>query len=200
MKLPTKFWLPAVWIAALVCALFMGPNVVLAWILRFLTLCVVVWISVVLVNFMRARIGAIKHGQPIWTESTVRWLLFGVLGIGLVLRIVGWNHGHPGVAAWIGGIAMLVSIAGFIVLQFFVERAKRKGPSFYFNPYWKYGLILLCIVTFSIQGLARPTGIASTLNVALFWIALLTLFVQAVGRWMQRRHGDGSGRPTRPVA
>lgn len=138
-------------------------------------------------------------GGPALTEASVRGLLIAALVIGLVLRVVGWNHGHPGAVAWIGGILMLFGIAGLIMLQFMVERARMTRPSFYFNPNWKYGLLLLCIVTLSVQGLVKPAGAIATLNVALFWAALITLVVQTVGRWIQRRRGVGQSKPTHSI-
>jgi hypothetical protein len=59
---------------------------------------------------------------------------------------------------------------------------------------------VLCIATLTIQGLAKPEGAASTINVGVFWAALIALIVQTVGRWFGRRRGLGRGAPMGPPA
>lgn len=136
---------------------------------------------------------SLKH---VLTKAAVRGLLIGAGTVGLVLRIVAWDPGNEGVVAWIGGIMLIISIAGLICLQFLKEKAARSShPSFYFDPFWRYGLLLTCIVVLVIQGLATPEGAARTINAAAFWIAFMTLVVQTFGRWIVRWRHNRSGTP-----
>lgn len=196
MKVPARHWLPIAWAAAFTCWLVGGSSPAIGWVLRILTLALVGAICVRATTFVWSRVEARKGGEQVWTETTLRGLLLGTLVVGVVLRVVGWSPGHAGVVTWIGGTMMLVSFAGLLLLQFIVERARARNPSFYFNPNWKYGLVLLFIVSLTIQGLVRPHGVMGGLNVTVFWLSLILLLVQTVGRWISRWRGKGSGATT----
>lgn len=167
--------------------------------LRALTIAILVAVCVETARFVQDRIKALKRGDRVLTNATLRGLLIGAGVVGLVLRMVAWDPGHEGVVAWIGGGMLVISIAGLIWLQFLKERAARSDrDSFYFNPYWRYGLLLMCIAALVIQGLAKPEGAASTLNVAVFWLALITLVVQTTGRCILRRRHQSSSAQAGP--
>lgn len=168
------------------------------WALRFLTLAILVSLALVAGRFIEKRMCMARRGERVLTASALRGLLLAGLGFGLLLRIVGWDDGHEGVVAWIGGIMMLASIVGLIILGFVKERARASDSSFYFNPNWKYGLLVICIATITIQSLVSPEGAASSLNVWLFVLALIGLVVQTVGRCIRHRRFAGLGAPVDP--
>lgn len=167
------------------------------WALRLLTIAILGAICIGAVKFVAQRIRSLKTGEPVLTESALRTLLLAAAAVGLVIRVIAWDPGSEGVAAWAGGLLVVVSIAGLLVLQFRRERAAiGSHPSFYFSPYWKYGLLVLCIASLAVQGAVRPEGAVSTGNVGIFWLSLIALIVQSIGRWARRRRDRRSCAPT----
>lgn len=127
------------------------------------------------------------------TWATLRSLLLAALAFGIVARVVGWDHGDEGVLAWVGGIFIIVSFCALIVLQFLKERVTWRRSSFFFDPYWKYGLLAIALVTLVIQAVVGLEGGLLTFAAALFWLALILLMVQLAGRWIQRWRGRNGG-------
>lgn len=162
------------------------------WALRALTVAILVAACVVVVRFTGERIAALRRGERVLTEPTVRGLLLGALVVGLVLRVVGWDSGEEGIVAWVGGILMIIAICGLVALQFLRERASWVRGSFYFDPRWKYGLLLICLVALTIPLFTGLEGTVFRLCAAFFWIALIGLAIQAGGRWILRLRGDGA--------
>lgn len=196
MELRRGYVLAGAWLLLFVCRVAFGLSDPLTfWTLRALTVALLVAACVAAVRFARERISARRRGERVLTEPTVRGLLLGALVVGLVLRVIGWDSGEEGVIAWVGGILMIIAICGLIALQFLRERTSWRRRSFYFDPYWKYGLLLIILGTLTLQALTGAEGGLSTLYAALFWIALIALIVQAIGRWFLRRRGDGAGTP-----
>jgi phosphatidylglycerophosphate synthase len=117
----------------------------------------------------------------------MRKLLFGALVVGFAVRVSEW--GDEGVVAWIGGILMIAAALGLMTSQFLRDRRRWKRKSFYFDPYWKWGLASLLLTTLLVQGITGAEPPLSNVLAALFWIALIVLVVQAIGRWISRwRH------------
>lgn len=196
MEARRGYALVGAWLLLFVCRVALGLSDPLTlWALRALTVAVLVAGGAAVFRFVGERISARKRGEPVLTEPTVRGLLLGALVLGFVLRVVGWDAGDEGVLAWAGGILMVIAICGLIALQFRRERTRWRRRSFYFDPYWKYGLLLVCLATLTIQALTEAEGGLSTLYAGLFWIALIALIVQTVGRWVLRRRGNGAGTP-----
>lgn len=182
------------WLLLFVCRVALGLSDPLTlWALRGLTVAILVAACVVVVRFAGERISALRRGEQVLTEQTVRGLLLGALVVGLVLRIVGWDSGDEGVVAWVGGILMIIAICGLIALQFLRERANWVRSSFYFDPRWKYGLLLVCLVALTIPLFTGLEGTVFRLCAAFFWVALIVLAVQTGGRWVLRLRGAGAG-------
>lgn len=197
-----KYALPAAWLLTFVYRLTFGASAFSLWLLRFLTVVILLAIGLSVARFVADRVRAMKRGDRVFTEATLRGLLLSTAVLGLVIRLIAWDPGNEGVLAWIGGVVLVVSILGLVTLQFLKERAARskKGESFYFNPYWKYGLLFMCLATLAIQGAARPEGAPSTLNISLFWIALIALVVQGIGRLILRRRPQNPRTSPGPTA
>ncbi|HEU5062009.1 MAG TPA: hypothetical protein VFT79_02510 [Solirubrobacterales bacterium] len=123
----------------------------------------------------------------------MRKLLLGALVVGFAARISEW--GDEGIVAWIGGILMIVAVVGLMVSQFLRDRRRWARESFYFDPYWKWGLVALLLATLLAQGVTGAEPPLSSFLAALFWIALITLVVQTLGRWILRWRHRGPSRP-----
>jgi hypothetical protein len=103
--------------------------------------------------------------------------------------VVGWDGGDEGLLAWIGGILMIVAFFGLIALQFLKERTTWRRDSFFFDPYWKYGLLAVFLGVVFIEAVVGLEGDLLTFAAALFWLSLIALIVQMAGRWIQRWRG-----------
>jgi hypothetical protein len=189
MNLEAKYWLPTLWLLLLGVRILGARDPITLWTLRILTVAGLVALVVVVARSVGEMLQAVKRGEPVLTARPVRGALLGSFVLGLVLRIVGWDDGSEGVVAWAGGILILVSLAGLVLLSYLREREVTRNTSFYFNPDWKYGLVLVCVITISIQSLVQPEGAASSLNVWAFVVALFALIVQTVGKWFMTRRG-----------
>jgi FtsH-binding integral membrane protein len=124
----------------------------------------------------------------------MRKLLLGVLVVGFAARVSEW--GDEGVVAWIGGTLMVIAAVGLMASQFLRDRRRWAGKSFYFDPYWKWGLVAILLVTLLVQGISGAAPPLSSFLAALFWIVLIMLLVQTIGRWILRWRHRGTS-PTK---
>jgi Ca2+/Na+ antiporter len=197
-----KYALPAAWLVLFSYRLAFGGGQLSLWLLRILTVAILFMAGLAVWRFASARYAASRRGEQVLTKATVRGVLIATAVLGLLLRVIAWDPGNEGVVAWVGGIVLVVSVGGLIWLQLLREREAWRPTRdvFYFNPYWRYALLLGCVVTLCIQGVAKPEGIASSLNLAVFWLSLMALIGQSIGRVVLRRRGHGPGAPTGPTA
>lgn len=128
------------------------------------------------------------------TKPAVRKLLILVLIVGLAIRFAGMRGGE-GVVAWVGGILMIVAFCGLIASQFLRDRGRWTRESFFFDSYWKWGLVLTMLATLLVQGITGAETPFSSILAGLFWVALFAFVVQTIGRWVSRWRHRGASRP-----
>lgn len=189
MNISLKYALPALWLGLFLYRLVLdATDQVSLWALRCVSLAIIVWVAVVSTRFVHEQIRLSRRGEQVAAKLLLHYLLLAMLGLGLALRLIAWDPGNEGIVAWIGGIMLVVSLVGLFILGLLSERSVRVNKeSFTTSPYWKYGLIFVCAATLTFQGIARPEGAVSTVNVWLFLIALIGITVQGVGRWRLRK-------------
>jgi hypothetical protein len=199
MSPPLKYGIPAAWLLLIVYRAVTGPSEALRWALGALTLALLVVAVTVVVDFVATRVQTAKRGERVFTHSTIRGLLAAGLIAGFLLRFVVGGDDPGGVVAWAGGIIGALTLGGLLLLGFLRARARAKNPSFYFDPNWTYGLVLVCIAALVAGGVVGSNGTLTGVAILVFWLALIALVVQTVGRriLILRRRGPGSGAVVR---
>lgn len=153
------------------------------WLLRLLTVVLLVAVVQAVVRFAATRLNAKQREERFFDEQSVKLMLLIGLGVGLVFRATTWGLGDQTILGWIGTGLVGASFAGLIACAARREvRLQGVSSSFYFNPLWKYGLLVICITTLFVQGAVTPSGVLSSFNVALFLLSLVALITQTVGR------------------
>lgn len=175
------------WVLLFSYRLLISADQLSLWMLRAVTISLLIGLFAAVMQSVRRRLAAPEKGERLLTQDALKSLFILCLVAGLVLRFVAWDPGNEGPVAWAGGLLVVASVLGLVVLQFIKDRAdRRQGPSFFFDPYWKYGLPAILMATIAIQGSVGLEGELLTLLAVIFWGALVGLIVQVVGRWMLR--------------
>ena len=111
------------WVAIFTSRLFLGRDEseldqLLLWVLRFLSVAILMQVGLAFVRFARGRVRAVSRGDPLLTEAVVRQILIGALAVGFACRVVTWGPEGQGVIGWAGTILVVGALAGFAALHF----------------------------------------------------------------------------------
>lgn len=189
----TAYALIVVWAVIFLLRLFLGGeggalDEAALWALRILTLIIAARVLAFAIRFAGDLIAAETGGERVFTETRVKTLLFGVLLLGVACRVPTWGSESQGVAGWTGAILICLSVIGLGLIYV------RQAPSLqgkrlsYWHPYWTALLLAAWIASLIALGAARPVGTIGGVLVGLFWLSLVALVSQVIGRRLQRRH------------
>jgi hypothetical protein len=188
----TTYALVVMWAVILLFRVFLGGegsalDEATLWALRVLTLVIVVRVVVAAVRFAKDSAAAARRGDQIFTESRVKQVVISVLTLGIACRVITWGSGEQGVVGWTGAVLVCFSIAALGVLYVRRAHAVRTEGLSYWHPYWTALLLAAWIASLVALGATRPTGTIGGILVGLFWLSLVALVVQVLGRRVQRR-------------
>jgi len=179
------------WVAVFGLRILTGGNAtafdeVALWALRILSALIATQVAILLVRFIKGLVKAARQGEQVFTETSVRTILLGLLLAGLICRVFTWGSGRQGVVGWTGVALISMAIVGLGVLYLRQARPEPNSLSSYWSPYIRAALVIMCIASLIVLGAAQPTGTVGGVLVAIFWLASLTLLIQIVGTRFRR--------------
>jgi len=179
------------WVAVFGLRALTGGNAtafdeVALWALRILAALIAMQVAVLLVRFIKGLVKAARQGEQVFTETSVRTILLGLLLAGLICRVFTWGSGKQGVVGWTGVALISMAIVGLGVLYLRQTRPEPNSLWSYRSPYIRAALVFTCVASLIVLGAAQPAGALGGVLVAIFWLALLALLIQIVGSRFRR--------------